>query len=185
MSDGERGIGQLHEDETFERSKGSAGFKHHDGGASHREQRGTQRTQVQFSIERISQQCDEEWSRDGEECDLIRWQKMETFIVRQIHQAELHGTDTEEETNTSMPTAFLMEQMEWRERVARAYENANDGLLDSVAEELAVEQSALLGALRSELDRAQWPAAALTVRKLRFLEKLGEEIETARDALEV
>ena len=104
--------------------------------------------------------------------------------ARARYLLSLHGTDTAEETNTSMPTDFLMEQMEWREQVSRAHEQANGALLDSAMTNLASAQSTMFAELRSQLNSAQWPLAALTVRKLRFLEKLGEEIDNTRESLE-
>ena len=106
-------------------------------------------------------------------------------IARARYLLSLHGTDTAEETNTSMPTDFLMEQMEWREQVSRAHEQANGALLDSAITNLASAQNTMFAELRSQLNSAQWPLAALTVRKLRFLEKLGEEIDNTRESLEI
>ncbi|MGB8600480.1 MAG: Fe-S protein assembly co-chaperone HscB, partial [Burkholderiales bacterium] len=45
------------------------------------------------------------------------YQTLKKPLARARYLLQLHGVDTQEETNTAMPTGFLMEQMEWREAV--------------------------------------------------------------------
>jgi molecular chaperone HscB len=93
----------------------------------------------------------------------------------------LKGYDTGEETNTSMPPDFLMQQMEWRETVAAA-RGAHDGAaLGTLRGELAQARDEMLQMLGRALEESNYDAGCSLVRKLRFLEKLEEEID---DALE-
>lgn len=98
---------------------------------------------------------------------------------------QLHGIDALDETNTAMPTDFLMEQMEWREAItdARAGRNVDEleHLLHRLKGELAFEQQELARLIDQE---QQYELAAEHVRKLKFLEKLREEIKQALEALE-
>jgi molecular chaperone HscB len=98
---------------------------------------------------------------------------------------KLHQIDTEEERNTAMPLEFLMQQMERREAVVAAKAAKDQVTLDALALTKEVEESALFALLSDQLASGDdLPAAKDTVRKLRFLEKLGEEIDVAADELE-
>jgi molecular chaperone HscB len=103
-------------------------------------------------------------------------------LARARYLLSLAGVDTQEETNTSMPTDFLMQQLEWREALEDA-DNARDAAaLEALADTLAQTARALEDELGQAIDHDDDLAgAALRVRKLRFLEKLGQEID---DALE-
>jgi molecular chaperone HscB len=106
-------------------------------------------------------------------------------LARARYLLSLRGVDTHEETNTSMPAEFLMQQMEWREQVAEARAERDVPALEALFGELAGQRRALFEALAHNLDlRFDGASAALLVRKLRFIEKLAEEIGDALDALE-
>jgi molecular chaperone HscB len=90
----------------------------------------------------------------------------------------LKGFDTEEETNTSMPADFLMQQMEWREAVAEARAAHDAPALREVLATLGDERREMLHVLGRAIDSdANYEAGRSLVRKLRFLEKLEDEIE--------
>ena len=101
-------------------------------------------------------------------------------VGRARYLLSLKGFDTGEETNTAMPADFLMQQMEWREAVAEAA-GAHDGArLQALRGELAGERAAMLRMLERAIDAdSNYDAGCSLVRKLRFLEKLDEEIEEA------
>lgn len=106
-------------------------------------------------------------------------------LARARYLLSLRGVDTQEETNTAMPADFLMQQMEWREQVAEARAAKDCALLDAVLRELGTTRKSMFDALAHHLDdQFDGAAAALLVRKLRFIEKLAEEIGDALDALE-
>jgi molecular chaperone HscB len=104
-------------------------------------------------------------------------------VARARYLLSLKGFDTGEESNTSMPADFLMQQMEWREAAGEARESADPGALERLRGELAGERREMLGMLARALDAdANYDAGCSLVRKLRFLEKLEQEID---DALEI
>jgi molecular chaperone HscB len=106
-------------------------------------------------------------------------------LSRARYLVQLNGVDTEEETNTSMPPDFLMKQMEWREAVVEAKQTRDTAALDNLADELAGERKILLAELGHDLDVAKdYHKAASAVRKMRFLEKLQEEITSTMEMLE-
>jgi molecular chaperone HscB len=104
-------------------------------------------------------------------------------IARARYLLSLKGYDTGEESNTSMPPDFLMQQMEWREAAGEAREAHDAAALGRLRGELEESRGEMLGLLARALDGdANYDAGCSLVRKLRFLEKLEQEID---DALEV
>lgn len=113
------------------------------------------------------------------------YQTLRNPLARARYLLALHGVDTEEETNTAMPANFLLAQMEWREAIQEARDAGALAELDHLAVKLERELDALEGELASKIDRERdFPAAAATVRKMRFFEKLREDIHAALEALE-
>lgn len=100
-------------------------------------------------------------------------------LARARYLLQLKGFDTEEESNTSMPPDFLMQQMEWREAAAEAKAERDARGLERLRGELDEARGAMLDQLERALDTGQYDAGASLVRKLRFLEKLEEEIDEA------
>jgi len=97
----------------------------------------------------------------------------------------LKGIDTQEETNTAMPAAFLMQQMEWREAIEEATDAGDIDALDVLLRELRQEHTKFEQSLQTAIDTQQdFNLAAETVRKLRFLDKVRGEIEQAIETLE-
>lgn len=97
----------------------------------------------------------------------------------------LKGVDTATESNTAMPPAFLMEQMEWREAVEEAREAAEVGELEGLHKRLLAHSREVRGHLAVQLDdERDYEAAADTVRRLMFIDKLQQEIDEALLALE-
>ncbi|XZG69753.1 Fe-S protein assembly co-chaperone HscB [Chitinibacteraceae bacterium HSL-7] len=112
------------------------------------------------------------------------YQTLKSPLARGRYLLSLSGVDTQEETNTAMPVDFLMQQMEWREAVADAKLARDDGALDALAEEVGEARLALEAKLGALIDGGGLPEeAAMSVRKLRFLEKLEHEIGDAIEAL--
>jgi molecular chaperone HscB len=113
------------------------------------------------------------------------YQTLKKPLSRARYLVRLNGVDTEEETNTSMPPDFLMKQMEWRESVVGAKQTRDAAGLENLADELAGEREILLSELAHCLDVAKdYHKAAGAVRKMRFLEKLQEEITGTMEMLE-
>ena len=101
-------------------------------------------------------------------------------LERARYILSLKGYDTEEETNTSMPADFLMQQLEWREAVAGARAAHDARALREVSARLGEERREMLHVLERALDSdSNYEAGRSLVRKLRFLERLDEEIDEA------
>jgi molecular chaperone HscB len=113
------------------------------------------------------------------------YRTLKSPLARGRYLLKLSGIDTEEESTTARPVAFLMQQMDWREAVVAAKNTNDDRALEELAKDKRAEERALFALLAAQLsDAATMPQARETVRKLRFLEKLGEEIDLASEAIE-
>jgi molecular chaperone HscB len=113
------------------------------------------------------------------------FQTLKKPLARARYLLSLHGVDTEEESNTAMPIDFLMEQMEWREAIGGAKTSQDASALEQLHDRLRKEtrqQHLELGNLIDE--SADYATAAGLVRKLKFMEKLGEEIDNALESIE-
>ena len=112
------------------------------------------------------------------------YQTLKNPQKRAQYLCELHGVDLQTESNTAMPMAFLMQQMEWREELAEARAGKDVELLDKLDSQLRAARKEQLAAIEVHLDGADYQAAAQGVRALMFLEKFGEEVRFAFDAIE-
>lgn len=114
------------------------------------------------------------------------YQTLHNPLRRARYLLSLHGIGTQEETNTAMPPDFLLAQMEWREAIAEAQQARDVAALDELATRLRHETSELEDRLAVNIDTGKnYAAAAGLVRKLRFMEKLAEEIHAAYDAIDI
>jgi len=113
------------------------------------------------------------------------YQTLRNPTQRARYLLSLHGVDTQEETNTAMPTDFLMQQMEWREAIEEAQHTGDATALGELESRLQHEMRELENQLAVKIDdKRDYPAAAGDVRKLKFMEKLAEEISSAFDAID-
>jgi molecular chaperone HscB len=106
-------------------------------------------------------------------------------VERARYFLQLRGYSTEEESNTSMPPDFLLQQMEWREHVVEASDARDVPALRSLHEQVANERREMLELLARALDRdANYDAGCSLVRKLRFLDKIDEEIDDSLETIQ-
>ncbi len=113
------------------------------------------------------------------------YQTLRSPLARGRYILLLQGVDTQEETNTAMPLDFLMQQMERREALQDVIQSKDLDALDVLSDSNQKEVAILQHQLEIQLDKYFDPlAAAGTVRKLRFLEKLAEEISSAYNELD-
>ena len=113
------------------------------------------------------------------------YRTLKSPIARARYLLHLRGVDVQEETNTAMPATFLMQQMEWRESLEEATKVRDVEALEQLLRELRQAHSALEQVLNEALGHSHdYPLAAESVRKLRFFDKVREEIERALEALE-
>jgi molecular chaperone HscB len=122
-----------------------------------------------------------QWATQANEA----YRTLRSPLNRGRYLLKIHGIDTEEERNTAMPLEFLMQQMEWREAVESAKAAKDEAMLERLTKQKHEEERYLFTLLSDQLSSgANMLAAKETVRKLRFLEKLGEEIDIATETLE-
>jgi molecular chaperone HscB len=112
------------------------------------------------------------------------YQTLKNPQKRAQYLCEQHGVDLQTESNTAMPMAFLMQQMEWREALADARAGKDVDALDALEQQLQSERKERLLAIGAWLDAGDFESAAQGVRALMFLEKFGEEVRFAFEAIE-
>lgn len=104
-------------------------------------------------------------------------------VQRAKHLLDLQGVDVAFETNTQMPADFLVQQLELRESLESAVARKDPAVLDSLRKDLSAEQKTLEASIGQLIDAARdYRGAAEQVRKLMFLQRLGEEIDAAYEA---
>jgi len=92
---------------------------------------------------------------------------------------ELHG-----EQKTLQDPVFLMEQMELREELESICSKDDaDELLFGFEAKVSKMYKQHLARIEEQLNQSQWSEAADTVRKLKFIDKLKNEIEQAEERL--
>ena len=156
---------------------------------------------VQFELDRV--RLDERWkslqreahpdrfAADGAAAQRVamQWsvrineayQRLKDPLRRAAYLCELRGEPVRAESNTAMPPAFLMQQMEWRESLE---ETAEVGALEDLADEVAAERKRVQQSLGQLLDGANDPLAAVgQVRSLMFIERFAEEVDAKLDKL--
>jgi molecular chaperone HscB len=110
------------------------------------------------------------------------YRTLKSPVQRARYLLALNGVDVAFETETAMPKDFLVQQMELRERLEEAKGAA---ALDALAVELKEGRRELERRIAELIDRDKdFPGAKTLVRKLMFLDRLGEEIDGAYAALE-
>jgi molecular chaperone HscB len=111
------------------------------------------------------------------------YQTLKSPFKRAAYLCELNGVDLQTESNTAMPPAFLMQQMEWRESLddAKAANDING--LEKLDAELRAARKAEVVQIGQLLDANDFEQAAQGVRQLMFLEKFAEDVSRAFDAL--
>ena len=112
------------------------------------------------------------------------YQTLKNPQKRAQYLCELNGVDLQTESNTAMPMAFLMQQMEWREALGDARAARDADALDALDKDVRMERAALLAQVGKQLDAGDFDAAAQGVRSLMFLDKFGDEVQYAYEAIE-
>jgi len=112
------------------------------------------------------------------------YQTLKNPQKRAQYLCELNGVDLQTESNTAMPMAFLMQQMEWREELGDARAAKDSEALESLDDQLRQARKQQLVQIEQQIDAGDFQAAAQGVRALMFLEKFGEEVRFAFEAIE-
>ena len=112
------------------------------------------------------------------------YRRLKNPLARAAYLCGLHGMEVDAESNTAMPTAFLMQQMEWRDQLSEA----NDlDEVDTLSDEVIASRKATLRALEAQIDGADpvdWRAVAGAVRGLMFVDRFLADIDRRIDALQ-
>lgn len=110
------------------------------------------------------------------------YQRLKDPLKRAAYLCELGGAAVNAHSNTAMPTAFLMQQMQWREALDDAESVAN---LDTLSAEVAHARRDLLQQCEHLLDQQCDPVAAVApVRALMFIDKFSQDLYQRFEALE-
>ena len=106
-------------------------------------------------------------------------------VQRGRYLLELHGVDVAFETNTQMPTDFLMQQLEMREELDGAAQKKDTSFLDGLKSKLKAQKENLEEIIGQTIDaKKDYAGAAELVRKLMFLQRLDEEVDSAYERIE-
>ncbi len=109
------------------------------------------------------------------------YRRLRDPLRRAAYLCERRGAPIEAESNTHMCTAFLMEQMQWREALDDA-DSADD--IDRLNAEVKARQKGLFDTVARALDdMPDAGRAAEAVRSLMFVDRFLQDIERRRDAL--
>ena len=112
------------------------------------------------------------------------YQTLKSPLKRASYLCELNGVDLGIESNTSMPTAFLMQQMSWREALEEARDAKDLSALEQVESALHSARTLQLDEIAALLHQAEYASAGERVRQLMFIEKFADEVGRAFEALE-
>ena len=109
-------------------------------------------------------------------------QRLKDPLKRAAYLCELDGAPVNAHSNTAMPAAFLMQQMEWRE----ALDDANGAsALEALLAEVQQSRQELLGACETALDQIRdFEAAVSHVRALMFIDKFALDLHQRLDQFE-
>ena len=110
------------------------------------------------------------------------YQRLKDPLKRAAYLCELGGAAVNAHSNTAMPVAFLMQQMQWREALDEAESTA---ALDALCEEVGGVRRDLLQQCADLLDsRNDAVAAVAPVRALMFIDKFSQDLKQRFEALE-
>ena len=110
------------------------------------------------------------------------YRRLREPLSRAAYLCELRGSPVDAHRNTAMPTAFLHQQMAWREALEDAPTAEEVAALD---QKVAEEERTLFAELAVHLDEVKdLPAAVATVRALMFLDRFRVDISRRLEALE-
>ena len=111
------------------------------------------------------------------------YRRLKNPLARAAYLCALHGVDIEAESNTAMPAAFLMQQMEWRDALS---DTKSLAAVDALSDEVIASRNATLKSLQGQIDDAasvDWRSVAGTVRGLMFVDKFMSDVDRRIDAL--
>lgn len=113
------------------------------------------------------------------------YQVLKKPASRAQYLLSLNEIDATDEANTSMPPAFLMQQMEWRETLEDLKTNKDIDGLEDLHDEMQAAAAQLAIHLIKCFDEAHdLPQATESTRKLIFIDKVCADITKTIDQLD-
>ena len=115
------------------------------------------------------------------------YNRLKDPLKRAAYLCELNGAAVNAENNTNMPSAFLMQQIEWREALddckALKASDAKDKALEKLLDKVDASHAQALKQIANLIDvEHNFPAAVGQVRALMFIEKFAQEVQHQLDA---
>ena len=111
------------------------------------------------------------------------YQTLKKPFDRANYLLRLQGIEAMDPKNTAMPMDFIMQQMEWREALEDAVQATDLDALQTLEQDLRTHAKALQAELARLIDDDKnYPRASETLRKVRFMDKLLEEVDEAYEA---
>ncbi|WP_354625058.1 co-chaperone HscB [Psychromonas sp. MME2] len=110
------------------------------------------------------------------------YQTLKNSCLRAQYMLSLVGVDMAMEQKTLQDTTFLMQQMEWRERIAD-FTDQDEDEIDLFAIQIKRQVASLESLIAEQLQNKNFQAAADSVRKLKFMSKLQTELELVEEKL--
>jgi molecular chaperone HscB len=111
------------------------------------------------------------------------YQTLRDPVRRAMYLLWLKNVNGMDEKNTSMPHAFLVEQIEWREAIADAKLKEDPDRLEEMMLELTSILQSLGDTFSAAYEGGHLPTATTLARKMRFTQKLIEEVDLAMESL--
>jgi len=113
------------------------------------------------------------------------YQTLKSPLRRAEYLLSLSGMDVDGEPSTLQDPEFLMQQMEWRERLdeIRCGEVPAEPGLEQFSDEIRSQQQQMESCFVEYWQAGRWSDAADVVRKLKFVTKLQEELRRVEDSL--
>lgn len=112
------------------------------------------------------------------------YQTLKNPVKRAAYLCELNGIDWEVENKTPLSFSFLSEQLSWREDLDAATQARNEAALNSLQSILSAARKTHNEEMAALISQADWQQAAQCVRQAIFLEKFGEALNAAYEAIE-
>lgn len=121
-----------------------------------------------------------QWATQANEA----YRTLKSPLKRAAYLCECAGVAIDAESNTSMPSEFLMQQLQWREALDDARRGRDSASLQTLDDDMNAERDRLLDGIGRALDvDSDHARAASLVRRLMFIEKFCTELESAVEAL--
>lgn len=112
------------------------------------------------------------------------YQTLKNPVTRAEYILSEQGHDIRGEQTTMQDPMFLMQQMELREDLEDLLSSSDpESALFDFSENVSAMRKTQLAELKQQLESELWQEAAQSVRKLKFIDKLNQEVEKLEDKL--